>query len=559
MRRLQANAVFTEGAVIAPAVIVHEQQLQAVHSRTAVPEEEKEKLRGAFERAVGELRQLSTQSEIFAAHLELIEDPTLYEEIQSLIDADARNAAWATEEVIKQYAQVFEAMEDPYFRERAADMLDIGKRLLLALEGGSDCRFNGIDRRVILVAKELTPSDTAKLPLEHIAGFLTEEGGVTGNVAIMAKGLGIPALVGVSGLLSTVEHGQTLAFDAATGEVLCAPDKDSILRYTALVNRQQEEAAALACAARLRSITSDGVSVAIFGNAGSLNEVHHVFANGASGIGLFQTEFLYMSSDRFPDEEEQFSVYRQAAEAAGNRELIIRTLDIGGDKALPYFKFPKEDNPFLGCRAIRFCLLHPDIFKPQLRALLRAAVYGNLKIMYPMIADVDELEHANTLLNECKAELQSEGIPFRADIPVGMMIETPAAVLAANHFAERVDFFSIGTNDLTQYLLAADRGNPALATLYSPLRPSVISAIAMVIQAAHRAQISVGMCGEFAGDTQALALLLGLGLDEFSVPAAKIPQIKLALQKVSYAESKALAVKVLRCETLTEVQTLLNR
>lgn len=556
MLRLQARHTFTSGVALSPAFVVGVQKLTAEHTAAIDATAETEKFHAAVEKVQQELTLLAAQNEIFAAHLELVNDPSLVEEICRSITEESKCAQWSLEDVITAYAAEFDRMEDSYFRERAADIRDIGTRLLMALQNTVDKRFSGICSPVILVAKELTPSDTAKLPLEFIRGFLTQEGGVTGHVAIMAKGLGIPALVGVAGLLSAVKNGSMLCMDAATGEIIADPDADTLSRYQALQLAQQEHALLLAMSRNIPAKTADGKAVQLYANIGGCAELGTALQNGADGVGLFRTEFLYMNSTHFPTEEEQFLAYQQAAIHLDGRELIVRTLDIGGDKALPYFTFDTEENPFLGCRAIRFCLAHPEIFKQQLRALLRAAAFGNLKIMYPMLVDLEELRQANHLLAQCKAELANDGLPFRSDTPVGMMIETPASVLLAAQFAEKVDFFSIGTNDLTQYILAADRGNHNLASLYNPLRPAVVAAIAQVIRAAHTAGIPVGMCGEFAGDPRALALLIGLGLDEFSVSPALIPELKLQLQTLTLSRAQEIAKAVLGCDTLEETIAL---
>ncbi len=558
MLRLQANATFTSGAVLAPAFVVQEQKLVAEHRNIADTAAEAEHFRAAVARVSQELSSLAEQNDVFAAHLELVSDPTLEEEVCSAVSAEHRCAEWVLEDVIAAYYAEFEAMENPYFRERAADIKDIGMRLMAALKNVSDLRFSGIREHVIVVAKDLTPSDTAKMPLELVDGFLTQEGGITSHVAIMAKGLGIPALVGVEGLLAAVENGTMLAFDAATGEIITAPEPDVLARYRRSLLAQQKQAEAFAQAAKLPAVTADGKAVLLYANIGGCEELAPALRNGAAGVGLFRTEFLYMNNSHFPTEEEQFSAYRQAAESLDGRELIVRTLDIGGDKTLPYFTFDAEENPFLGCRAIRFCLAHPELFRVQLRALLRAAAYGNLKIMYPMMVDLEELLQANQILDTCKAELEHEGVCFRRDTPVGMMIETPASVLLAEQFAARVDFFSIGTNDLTQYVLAADRGNRKLSALYNPLRPAVIAAIDRVIRAAHAAGISVGMCGEFAGDPRAFSLLIGLGLDEFSLSAARIPELKLRLQNLNFSHAQCLAQEALRCDTMEKITALLG-
>lgn len=556
MKKIKTDCCFTSGVALAPAVVLQEQDCAASHSPAKEKEAELARFRQAREVVVVELGVLAETNEIFAAHLELVQDPTIEQEVTDAIFNDGKNAEWAVEDVISAYAAIFEQMDDEYMCARAADIRDIGKRLLLKLKGGQDDRLFGITSHCILVARDLAPSDTAKMNPQYVDGFLTEEGGVTSHVAIMAKNLGIPALVGVRGILDAAETGIPIAMDAANGEIIVAPDEKETARYYSLLEQQRQQRERMAAAVELPSKTVDGRKLRLYANVGSLPEIEAALACGASGVGLFRTEFLYMENSHFPTEEEQYEVYAAAARRMGERELIIRTLDIGGDKHLPYYAFEQEDNPFLGYRAIRFCLGNMDLFKTQLRALLRASAVGNLCIMFPMLVSLTELQEATSLLERCKAELRSEGQLFNEKIKVGMMIETPASVLLADRFSTRVDFFSIGTNDLTQYILAADRGNRKLSSLYDAFHPAVLHAIQAVITAGHRAGIPVGMCGEFAGDPVAFPLLLGMGLDEFSVSARRIPELKQRLQKTSEAEARKLAERVLTCDTAVEAKRL---
>ena len=501
---------------------------------------------------------LAERDEIFAAHLELVQDPSIAEEVAAAITDEGKNAEWAVEDVIASYAALFDQMEDEYMRARGADICDIGKRLLLKLKGLDDNRLSGIRQSCIIIAKDLTPSDTANMDLTLVSGFITEEGGVTSHVAIMAKSMGIPALVGVSGILEAVQDGDFIAMDATSGEIVVSPDAQTLTRYRTALEQQAQYQALLKTAVGLPAQTKDGREVALYANVGGLVDIDRALECGAMGVGLFRTEFLYMENTHFPTEEEQYAVYAEAARRMGERELIVRTLDIGGDKQLPYFTFDAEENPFLGYRAIRLCLGDHAMFKTQLRALLRAAACGNLRIMYPMMVCMEELNEAQALLAECKAELRAEGATFNENVKVGMMIETPASVLMADRFARHVDFFSIGTNDLTQYVLATDRGNRKLSYLYDTFRPAVLRAIQTTISAGHAAGIPVGMCGEFAGDPKAFPLLLGMGLDEFSVSAARIPELKLRLQSLTAADAQQLAQKALACDTTAEVMARLN-
>lgn len=559
MQKLKAARCFTTGIALAPAFLVREQDYSA--AQTTIQDEDAELLRfqNAVQEVVGELTDLAERDEIFAAHLELVQDPSIAEEVSAAITDDKKNAELAVEEVIASYAQIFDQMDDEYMRARSADIRDIGKRLMLKLKGLEDSRLSGINERCIIIARDLTPSDTANMNLSYVSGFITEEGGVTSHVAIMAKSLGIPALVGVSGIIDAVSDGVFVAMDAKTGEIVVSPDEGTLATFRAALEAQRHYHESLKAAIHFPAQTADGRKVQIFANVGGLSDIDHALEQGAMGVGLFRTEFLYMENSHFPTEEEQFQVYADAARRMGERTLIVRTLDIGGDKQLPYFTFDPEENPFLGYRAIRLCLGDPKLFKTQLRALLRAAVFGNLHIMYPMMVCMEELNEAQTLLNTCKEELRAEGQVFQENIKVGMMIETPASVLMADRFARHVDFFSIGTNDLTQYVLAADRGNQKLSYLYDSFRPPVLQAIQTVISAGHAAGIPVGMCGEFASDPRAFAVLLGMGLDEFSVSAGKIPELKLLLQNLTNADAAALASRVLSLDTTDEVMRCIER
>ena len=405
----------------------------------------------------------------------------------------------------------------------------------------------------IIVAQDLTPSDTAKMDMELVLGFVTEEGGVTSHVSIIAKNNGIPCLVGVGPMLEDAKTGMQMVLDAGAGRILLEPEADVIEEYKKKAEEFEKFQRELKQLASLPSETKDGHAFSICANAGNIADIQNCLQYQIEGIGLFRSEFLYMESDHFPTEEEQFEAYREAAELIGGKELTIRTLDIGGDKELDYFEFPKEDNPFLGYRAIRMCLDRTDIFKTQLRAILRASAFGYIRIMYPMMISLEELEQANTLLAECRAELDEEGISYDKKIQVGMMIETPAGVMMAEEFAQRVDFFSIGTNDLTQYFLAVDRGSKKIAALYNSFHPAVLRAIAHTIRSAHKHGAKVGMCGEFASDARASGILLGMGLDEFSMSAGETSLVKHRLRNCTYEEARIQAEAVLKMETAGEI------
>ncbi|NLG03961.1 MAG: phosphoenolpyruvate--protein phosphotransferase, partial [Clostridia bacterium] len=409
------------------------------------------------------------------------------------------------------------------------------ERLLMAVKGISANPFDAMDRPGIVVASDLTPSDTIQMNKNLVLGFATQFGGVTSHVSIIAKNLGLPALVGVSDLMHNVQQDDEIILDATGRKVILNPDEETKKFYQDIIYKANEEKEFYAKLKNVPATTKDGKTVEVCANVGNIEDINFAKEFGFDGIGLFRSEFLYMENSHFPTEEEQFEVYRKAVIVA-EKYVIVRTLDIGGDKALSYFEFEKEENPFLGWRAIRICLEMTDIFKTQLRALLRASAFGEIKIMYPMIISEEELDTANALLEECKRELDAEGKAYNKDIRVGVMIETPAAVLCAPELAKKADFFSIGTNDLTQYITAVDRGNKRIAHLYNSFHPAVLRAIKMVINAGHAAGIPVGMCGEFASDENATKLLLGMGLDEFSMSASCINRVKALIREMNFKE-----------------------
>jgi phosphotransferase system enzyme I (PtsI) len=409
----------------------------------------------------------------------------------------------------------------------------------------------------VIVAEDLAPSDTANLSLELVKGFITEKGGITSHVSIMARSLGIPALVGVSGILQTVKPGMLIAMNAQSGQVILDPDEATQALFAEKQKAFEIRMKQLEETSTLPAVTTDGHKVKVYANVGSVQDIRNALPYHVNGIGLFRSEFLFMESNHFPTEEEQFSTYKEAILTLGH-EIIVRTLDIGGDKGLSYFEFPVEENPFLGYRAIRLCLDRTDVFKTQLRAILRASQFGPLRIMIPMIISVEELEAAKAIIQTCKDELTAEGLAFDEKIQVGIMIETPAAVLMAPDLASRCDFFSIGTNDLTQYILAVDRGNQRISHLYDSCNPAVLRAVKQVIDAGHAAGIEVGMCGEFASDLTVTEFLLGLGLDEFSMAAGETPIVKEKIRTLSYAESQKKTRKIIAASSTAQVHELLE-
>ena len=492
------------------------------------------------------------EAAIFEAHMQIAQDPSLSDGIKSLVESSHTNVVAATAQTIETFANIFLGMEDPYMRERGADIKDIGDRLMRNMLGMNPRGLSHISGEVILVAQDLAPSDTASLDKNVVKGIVTAAGGPTSHAAIMARTLEIPAVMGVGDIESFVDGDKAVVL-GTDGIVEINPSDADWDEYTNQAAAFQEELKRLRESANLEATTTDGHHVELFGNIGKAKDAKNALTMGAQGIGLYRTEFLYMENDELPAEDVQFEEYKKVAQDMKGKPVIIRTMDIGGDKELKCLDLPSEMNPFLGYRAIRISLNRPDIFKVQLRALLRASAFGDIHIMYPMIASVEEVKQANAMLDECKEELTAEGKEFNKDIKVGIMIEVPAAAVISPILAKYVDFFSIGTNDLCQYTLAVDRMNEAIGSLYQPLHPGVIRLIKHVIDASHEQGKFTGMCGELAGDPVATMILLGLGLDEFSMTASSIPLIKNILRSVSKAECEEVANKALTMDTAEEI------
>ncbi|AKH62086.1 MULTISPECIES: phosphoenolpyruvate-protein phosphotransferase PtsI [Photorhabdus] len=498
------------------------------------------------------------KAEIFEGHIMLLEDEELEQEIISLIKNDFKAADAAVYSVIETQAQALEDLDDEYLKERATDVRDIGKRLLKNILGMSIVDLGSISEEVILIANDLTPSETAQLNLEKILGFITDLGGRTSHTSIMARSLELPAIVGTTNSTTTIQNGDYLILDAVNNHIYINPSDTKIEQLKKAKNEYLAEKAELAKLKDLPAMTLDGHQVEVCANIGTVRDVTGAERNGAEGVGLYRTEFLFMDRDALPTEEEQFQAYKAVAEAMGSQAVIIRTMDIGGDKNLPYMNLPKEENPFLGWRAIRICLDRKEILHSQLRAILRASAFGKLRIMFPMIISVEEVLQLKAELELLKGQLREEGKKFDEAIEVGVMVETPASAVIAHHLAKEVDFFSIGTNDLTQYTLAVDRGNELISHLYNPMLPAVLSLIKQTIDASHAEGKWTGMCGELAGDERATLLLLGMGLDEFSMSAISIPRIKKIIRNTRYEDAKALAEQALSQSTAQGLMELVD-
>ncbi|WP_025682215.1 phosphoenolpyruvate--protein phosphotransferase [Paenibacillus maysiensis] len=498
------------------------------------------------------------KAEIFASHLLILNDPELIDPVKAKIRDEQLNADYALNEVATQFISMFENMKSAYLQERASDMRDVTKRILNHLLGVHFVSPAEIAEETIVLAEDLTPSDTAQLNREFVKGFATNIGGRTSHSAIMARSLEIPAVVGTKNILSQAKSGDLIIVDGLDGHVFVNPSEEIVAEYQAkqvAYDKQREEWRKLRGEA---TVSVDGVHVELAANIGTPNDVAGVLDNGGEGVGLYRTEFLYMGRDKLPSEEVQYTAYKTVLERMEGKPVVVRTLDIGGDKELPYLDLPKEMNPFLGFRAIRLCLDRQDIFRTQLRALLRASVHGNLRIMFPMIATLNEFRESKAVLLEEKEKLVAEGVAVSEEIQLGIMVEIPSTAVLADQFAKEVDFFSIGTNDLIQYTMAADRMNERVSYLYQPYNPSILRLVKMVIDAAHREGRWVGMCGEMAGDTTAIPLLLGLGLDEFSMSATSILPARSQISKLSRADMEKLAAKALDMQTAEQVVELVQ-
>ncbi|MFT0802354.1 phosphoenolpyruvate--protein phosphotransferase [Bacillus swezeyi] len=550
------------GIAIAKAYRLEEPDLTVEKKNISDSEAEVNRFEQAIEHSKKELETIKShalkelgedKAEIFSAHLLVLSDPELLNPIKDKIKSDSVNAEFALKETADMFVTMFESMDNEYMKERAADIRDVTKRVTGHLLGVDIPNPSLISEEVIIVAGDLTPSDTAQLNRRFVKGFTTDIGGRTSHSAIMARSLEIPAVVGTKAATKDIQNGVTVIVDGINGDVIVDPSQDIISQYEEKHQSFLAQKAEWAKLVNEPTVTSDGHHVELAANIGTPDDVKGVLENGGEAVGLYRTEFLYMGRDQLPTEEEQFDAYKAVLERMEGKSVVVRTLDIGGDKELPYLELPKEMNPFLGYRAIRLCLDEQDIFRTQLRALLRASTYGNLKIMFPMIATVNEFRQAKAILLEEKEKLQSEGQTVSDDIEVGMMVEIPSTAVIADQFAKEVDFFSIGTNDLIQYTMAADRMNEQVSYLYQPYNPAILRLITLVIEAAHKEGKWVGMCGEMAGDEIAIPILLGLGLDEFSMSATSILPARTQISKLSKKEAESFKEQILSMSTTEEV------
>ncbi len=524
MKTLKGIGV-SPGYAVGKAIIIKETSIDINSSAYTSAEEEMKKFQNAvavFTKKTRELIESLTKSagkenaDILNGHIVMLNDPFMLSQIKESIES-GKTAAQATDTVCNGFYDMFAAVDDEMMKQRASDILDIKNSIIGILCGENGVAIEDVPKGSVLIAKDFTPSMTSRINRENVYAIIAEVGSVTSHSAILARAIDIPAVLSVKDASELIKDGDLLAIDGSKGKILFEPDQETVQEYENARRSYFEEKASLAEYFSRETVTKSGVKKAVYGNIGKPEDAEKVIQNGGEGIGLFRTEFLFMDRPSLPTEEEQFEAYSTVAKSMGSKEVIIRTLDIGGDKAVPYLEIPKEDNPFLGYRAIRYCLDNPDIFKIQLRAILRAAYFGNIKIMLPLITDTEEVLSAKALIAECEEELEKAGIRFKKNVPVGVMIETPAAVLIADELAKIADFFSIGTNDLTGYVMAVDRGNGKVSGLYSVQKPAVLKAIEMTIRSAKKAGIPVGMCGESAADKQLIPKLAEWGLDEFSV------------------------------------------
>ncbi|NVS22867.1 phosphoenolpyruvate--protein phosphotransferase [Listeria monocytogenes] len=558
----------SDGIAIAKAYLLVEPDLSYEKTEVTDVESEVKRFESALEVSRTELSMIrekaakdlgEDKAQIFDAHLLVLNDPELTGPIEESIKNSKTNAETALQETTDMFIGMFESMDNEYMRERAADIKDVRKRVLSHLLGVTIPNPALIDEEVVVVAADLTPSDTAQLNRNFVKGFVTDIGGRTSHSAIMARSLEIPAVVGTKEVTASVAKNDIVIIDGLEGNVIIHPTEEQIAHYEIIKSDFALQQAEWDKLKNEKTVSKDGVHVELAANIGTPNDLEGVISNGGEAVGLYRTEFLYMGRDNFPTEEEQFEAYKAVVSGMDGKSVVVRTLDIGGDKTLPYLELPEEMNPFLGFRAIRLCFANEELFRTQLRALLRASVYGNLKIMFPMIATVNEFRQARDILLDEKAKLKAAGTEVSDSIELGIMIEIPAAAVLADQFAKEVDFFSIGTNDLIQYTMAADRMNERVSYLYQPYNPSILRLVKMVIDASHKEGKWTGMCGEMAGDQTAVPLLLGLGLDEFSMSASSILKSRSLIKRLDQSEMVKLAEEALNKSTAEEVVELVEK
>ena len=567
MSKLINGIAASDGVAIAKAYLLVEPDLSFTNEKVTDTDAEIRKFRNALEASKIELTKIRNNAEkqlgpdkaaIFDAHLLVLDDPELIQPIEDKIANEKVSAPEALDEVTSQFITIFESMDNEYMRERAADIRDVSKRVLAHLLGVELPNPSMIDESVVIVGNDLTPSDTAQLNKEFVQGFVTNIGGRTSHSAIMSRSLEIAAVVGTKSITKEVKQGDMVIVDGITGDVIVDPTEDELIAYQNKRERFFEDKKELQKLRDAETVTIDGEHAELAANIGTPDDLYGVMENGAEGIGLYRTEVLYMGRDQMPTEDEQFEAYKKVLETMKDKRVVVRTLDIGGDKELPYLNLPKEMNPFLGYRAIRLCLDQQDIFRTQLRALLRASVYGKLNIMFPMVATINEFRDAKAILLEEKENLKNDGHDISDDIELGIMVEIPSTAALADIFAKEVDFFSIGTNDLIQYTMAADRMSERVSYLYQPYNPAILRLVKQVIEASHKEGKWTGMCGEMAGDETAIPLLLGLGLDEFSMSATSILKARRQINGLSKNEMSELANRAINCATQEEVKDLVN-
>ena len=553
----------SEGIGLGKVVILRNEEIKPEKVQIENVILEKEKFYKAISKVQNEIEELikkisGTEKDIMQAYLMILQDPTLIQETIEIIEKEKCNAAYATEIGFNTIIQTFEEMDDPYMAARSADIADMKKKVLYKILNKEEINLSQLPSNTILITSELTTSDTAKLNLNNIAGIITEVGGVNSHMAIMARTHEIPAVVGVKQIIKQIKDGDLIAINGETGEIFINPSKEEWTRFEEIRENSKKEKEKLETYKKEISATKDGHHVELLANIGGPQDIELIMKNTAEGVGLFRSEFLYMNSEDFPTEKEQFEAYKKVAEKLQNKRIVIRTLDIGGDKNLKYMKLPKEDNPFLGYRAIRIFLDNISLFKVQIRAILRASAYGNLAIMIPMISSIEELRESKKVIQEVKDELRTKQIPFNENIEIGIMIEIPSAALMAEELAKECDFFSIGTNDLIQYTVAVERGNEKVSSLYTHFHPAVIRLIKSTIDGAHKNNILCGMCGEAAGDPMFIPLLIGLGLDEFSMNANKILQARKLIRELNFQDCKQIAQEILKLNYTEEIKRKLK-